>query len=89
MLAAALQEAMALALHSAGTKAVERRLELTLHAEAPVGTFVHVEAEVQGPRRGELHVSAAAYEAARADSERRVLADARGIFVEEDGSASF
>jgi acyl-coenzyme A thioesterase PaaI-like protein len=46
VIATALDEAMSLLLHAAGTFALTGRLEVELQAPAAVGTFVRVEADV-------------------------------------------
>jgi acyl-coenzyme A thioesterase PaaI-like protein len=46
VIAAALEEAMAVALHSRGMHGRARRLELELIADPPVGVFVRVDAQV-------------------------------------------
>jgi acyl-coenzyme A thioesterase PaaI-like protein len=76
VIAAALDEAMALLVFERGTFAVTGRLELDLLAPASVGTFVHVTArlEEEGERTLALTAEAAA------DDGRR-LAVARGTFV--------
>jgi acyl-coenzyme A thioesterase PaaI-like protein len=60
IVATALDEAMALALHAKGLDARTRRLELDLLAPAPVGAFLEVEASVEAPegRRVRTHASA-------------------------------
>jgi acyl-coenzyme A thioesterase PaaI-like protein len=81
VLAAALDEAMALLLFDAGTVAMTGRLEVDLRAPAPVGTFVAVTARVlrDEGRRIEL--------AARASGEEQaLLAEARGVFVRRGGA---
>jgi acyl-coenzyme A thioesterase PaaI-like protein len=47
IVAAALDEAMALAVHAEGTPARTLRLELDLRAPAPIGTFVRLEAHIE------------------------------------------
>lgn len=74
VMAAALEEAMAMALHSRGMHARARRLELELVADAPVGVFVRVDARVDG----ELRANATAREVGE---DARVLAEASGVFV--------
>jgi acyl-coenzyme A thioesterase PaaI-like protein len=76
VLAAALDEAMALLLHGEGTFALTGRLEIDLLAPAPVGTFVNVSARLEGTEERRLQLAA---EATGADGER--LAAARGTFV--------
>ena len=77
VVAAALDEAMSLLLHGQGTYALTGRLEIDLRAPAPVGSFVHVAADVERVEGRRLHVTASA--AGEDDSE---LAVARGVFVE-------
>lgn len=60
VIAAALDEAMALAIHAEGQPARTRRLELELEAPAPVGTFVRVEARIDRREPGRLEASAVA-----------------------------
>ena len=76
VLAAALDEAMALLVFERGTFPVTGRLELDLVAPAPVGTFVRMSArlESEGERRLELSAEAAGEDGGR-------LAAARGTFV--------
>jgi acyl-coenzyme A thioesterase PaaI-like protein len=76
VLAAALDEAMALLLHGQGTFALTGRLEVILEAPVPVGTFVEVEADVERAEGRRLLLGASA----AADGRR--LATARGTFVE-------
>jgi acyl-coenzyme A thioesterase PaaI-like protein len=76
VMAAALDEAMALVLLAEGTSAVTARLEVDLLAPAPVGTFVRVEAELEESDARTLRLRA------RARSEDGgELAVARGVFV--------
>ena len=76
VLAAALDEAMALVLLAEGTPALTARLEVDLLAPAPVGTFVRVEAELEPSDARTLRLRA------RARSEDGdELAVARGVFV--------
>jgi acyl-coenzyme A thioesterase PaaI-like protein len=76
VMAAALDEAMALVLLAEGTPAVTARLEVDLLAPAPVGTFVRVEAELEESDARTLRLRA------RARSEDGgELAVARGVFV--------
>jgi len=72
VLASALQEAMALALHVRGVHARARRLEVELLGDAPVGVFLHVEARVND----DLTAVATAREA------DNTVAEARGVFSE-------
>ena len=76
VMAAALDEAMALVLFERGTFAVTGRLEVDLVAPVPVGTFVRVRARVESERERALDLSA---DAAGEDGGR--LAAARGTFV--------
>jgi acyl-coenzyme A thioesterase PaaI-like protein len=76
VVAAALDEAMALLLHGEGTFALTGRLEIDLLAPAPVGAFVQVSARLEGVEERKLRLAA---EAAGEDGER--LAAARGTFV--------
>ena len=75
VIAAALDEAMALLLHREGGLALTRRLELDLLAPAAVGAFVDVSAARDGDdgRRVELRASAAC--------DGREVARARATFV--------
>jgi acyl-coenzyme A thioesterase PaaI-like protein len=76
VIAAALDEAMALVLLAESTPAVTARLEVDLLAPAPVGTFVRVEAELEESDARTLRLRA------RARSEDGgELAVARGVFV--------
>ena len=72
VLASALQEAMALALHVRGVHARARRLEVELLGDAPVGVFLHVEARVND----DLTAVASAREG------DNTVAEARGVFSE-------
>jgi acyl-coenzyme A thioesterase PaaI-like protein len=76
VIAAALDEAMALLVFERGTFAVTGRLEIDLVAPAPVGAFVRVSASLESEGERTLELSA---EAAREDGRR--LAAARGTFV--------
>ncbi|MEA2474533.1 MAG: hypothetical protein QOE06_2448 [Thermoleophilaceae bacterium] len=75
IIATALDEAMALALHAQGLEARTRRLELDLLAPAPVGAFVDVEARV-GERDGRRIATSAS---GHVDGE--LVAQARADFV--------
>ena len=75
ILAAALDEAMALALHAEGLDVRTRRIELDLLAPAPVGAFVEVEARVE-ERAGRRVATRAS-----ARAEGRVVAEAVGEFA--------
>ena len=80
IMSAALDEAMALAVHAEGENARTTRLELDLRAPAPIGAFVRLEARVE--RRDESAIDATA-RALAADDEA-VLAEARARFVRVD-----
>jgi acyl-coenzyme A thioesterase PaaI-like protein len=82
VLAAALDEAMALLVFDSGAGAVTARLEVDLRAPAPVGTFVAVVAEV---RRDEGRRIELAARALGAEEPRPLLAEARGVFVRPAG----
>jgi acyl-coenzyme A thioesterase PaaI-like protein len=76
VIAAALDEAMALLLFDRGTFALTGRLEIDLKAPAPVGAFVEVTARLDGESGRALTLLAEA-----AGEDRRSLASARGTFV--------
>jgi acyl-coenzyme A thioesterase PaaI-like protein len=76
VLAAALDEAMALLLHADGTHALTGRLEIDLLAPAPVGAFVQVSARLEASEGSKLLLVA---EASSEEGER--LAVGRGTFV--------
>jgi uncharacterized protein (TIGR00369 family) len=76
VLAAALDEAMALLLYDDGTLALTTRLEVELHAPAPVGAFVQVRARIEHADERRVRLAA---EARGEDGGR--LASARGTFV--------
>jgi acyl-coenzyme A thioesterase PaaI-like protein len=76
VLAAALDEAMALLLHGEGTLAMTGRLEIDLLAPAPVGAFVQVSARIEAVEEPKLRLTA---QASSEGGER--LASARGTFV--------
>jgi acyl-coenzyme A thioesterase PaaI-like protein len=78
VMAAALEEAMALLLHGQGTIALTSRLQVELHAPAPIGTFVTVAADVDQLEDSRIHVTATAASAERPGTP---LATARGTFV--------
>ena len=79
VVAAALDEAMSLLLHSEGIAAVTRSLELDYKGPAPVGAFVHVEAALERRKEGSASLRASA----RTEGEEPVLvAEARAVFVE-------
>jgi acyl-coenzyme A thioesterase PaaI-like protein len=76
VLAAALDEAMALLLHGEGTLALTGRLEIDLLAPAPVGAFVEISARLEAVEEPKLRLTA---QASGEGGER--LASARGTFV--------
>jgi acyl-coenzyme A thioesterase PaaI-like protein len=82
VLAAALDEAMALLLHAEGAHALTTRLEVELRAPAPVGAYVMLRARVadRGERRLELAAEALGEDGA-------LLARGRGLFAPRPGSA--
>ena len=80
ILATALDEAMALAVHATGELALTQRLDVALRAPAPVGVFVELSARVV--ERAGRRVSASAE--ARADG--TLVAEARGSFAILDPS---
>jgi acyl-coenzyme A thioesterase PaaI-like protein len=75
VIAAALDEAMALLLHGQGTFAMTGRLEVDLLAPAPVGAFVSVRAALVEGRERKLVLQA------EAAVEDEPVARARGVFV--------
>jgi acyl-coenzyme A thioesterase PaaI-like protein len=80
ILAAALDEAMALAVHAEGITARTAGLELNLEAPAPVGAFVRVDARID--RRGERRIEASAIATAEGGGGR--VANATATFVRTD-----
>jgi acyl-coenzyme A thioesterase PaaI-like protein len=83
VLAAALDEAMALVLWDEGAFGLTRRLEVDLLAPAPVGTFVRVEARLEHSEGRTLRLRASA-----SSEEGRELAAARGVFVRAERPAA-
>jgi acyl-coenzyme A thioesterase PaaI-like protein len=79
VIAAALDEAMALLVFERGTLAMTGRLEIDLVAPAPVGTFIRVSARLEEESGRSLRLAA---EAAGGDGRR--LAAAKGTFVKVD-----
>ena len=77
VLAAALDEAMALLLHDRGLRAVTGRLEVDLRGPAPVGAFVTVDARVESAEGRRIELVARA----RGAEPEALLAEARGVFV--------
>ena len=78
VVAAALEEAMGIALHSQGIQARARRIEVDLLGDAPVGAFLRVDAQVRR-HDGELSAIATAREVG---PDSRSVAEARGDFEE-------
>lgn len=77
VMASALQEAMAMALHSIGVHARTKRLEISLAEAAPLGVFVRVDARVEESGDAELAASAIARSVG---DDARELARARATF---------
>jgi acyl-coenzyme A thioesterase PaaI-like protein len=77
VLAAALDETMALLLHGRDILALTARLELELLAPAPIGAFVDVKATIAEEQGRKLLLGAEA----NAEDGGETLAQARGIFV--------
>ena len=76
IVATALDEAMALAVHAAGVRALTRRLEVELLAPARVGSFVAVSARIAERSSERLVVTARA-----AGDEGAVIAEGTGHFA--------
>ena len=76
VIATALDEAMSLVLHGAGTFAVTGKLEVELHAPAAVGSFVEVEADVAETRGRRILLKA------EASGDDGPVASAQATFVE-------
>ena len=76
IVATALDEAMALAIHAADVPALTRTLEIELRAPAPVGAFVHVSAQIDHRAERRLLLSATA-----SDPDGNELARAKGEFA--------
>ena len=74
VVASALNEAMAIALHSRGLHARARRLEVELLDDPPVGVFIRVDARVDDALEG-------AATARGVGEDARTVAEARGFFV--------
>jgi acyl-coenzyme A thioesterase PaaI-like protein len=79
VIAAALDEAMALVLLAESTPALTARLEVDLLAPAPVGAFVRVEAGLEASDARTLRLRARAR-----NEDGDELAVARGVFVRVD-----
>jgi acyl-coenzyme A thioesterase PaaI-like protein len=76
IVATALDEAMALLAHGSEIRALTRRLEVDLLAPVPVGTFLHVRAQVEERTATRLVVHADGH-----DDDAKPLARARGVFA--------
>jgi acyl-coenzyme A thioesterase PaaI-like protein len=76
IIAAALDEAMALVLHGQGTIALTGDLQVDLLAPAPVGTFVELEADIERAEGRRLILTASA------SGPEGPVANARATFVE-------
>ena len=77
VIAAALDEAMGLAIYAGGTLAYMAALQVQLHAPAPVGSFVELEAAIVGEEGRRIEVGA------RARAGDTELATATGTFVRQ------
>jgi acyl-coenzyme A thioesterase PaaI-like protein len=82
VIAAALDEAMALLLQGQGTAALTVRLEVDLLAPAPVGAFVTVRAELLESRDRKLVLNA------DAAVEGEAVARAKGVFLRPAASSA-
>ena len=80
VLGAALDEAMALAVHAEGSHARTARLEVDLRAPAPVGIFVRLEGRVERREGSTIEATARALAA----DDDTMLAEARATFVRVD-----
>jgi acyl-coenzyme A thioesterase PaaI-like protein len=78
IVAAALEEAMGLALHAAGTHGVSERLEVEFRRPVPVGAFVVLAARVE--ERGERSIRLRAT-ATGDGADAPALAEAVGVFA--------
>jgi acyl-coenzyme A thioesterase PaaI-like protein len=78
VMSAALDEAMALVIHAAGIHAVTSKLDISLQAPAPVGSFVRVAARIDEEDGRIVKVSAAAFEESE---DGTPLAAATGVFA--------
>jgi acyl-coenzyme A thioesterase PaaI-like protein len=75
VMASALEEAMAIALHSRGVHARARRLEIELLEDPPLGVFIRVDANVNEALEGAATARAVGDAA-------RLVAEARAFFAE-------
>jgi uncharacterized protein (TIGR00369 family) len=80
VIAAALDEAMALLLHGRGVHALTARLELDLIAPAAVGSYLAITAAITDSSERRLSLEA------RAEDEQGEVASARGTFVRVSSS---
>jgi acyl-coenzyme A thioesterase PaaI-like protein len=78
VIAAALDEAMSLAVHALGTLALTSEFEVDLRAPVPIGAFAEVESRLERREAGRLELSAVLREP---DGDRD-YASARGVFIE-------
>ena len=83
VIAAALDEAMALAAQSGGDPAITRHLDVDARAPAPVGAYLQVEAAVERREGGRLEARATAWTA----GEERVVAEAQATLVRASDGA--
>jgi acyl-coenzyme A thioesterase PaaI-like protein len=79
VMAAALDEAIGLAILAADALAFTQRLEAELHAPAPIGTFVRLAARIDRREGRRIFASATAV---GDDGAGELLASASGVFVE-------
>jgi acyl-coenzyme A thioesterase PaaI-like protein len=77
IVATALDEAMALAIHAEGVLALTNRLEFHLERPAAVGDFVELSARIERREGRRVHVAAEAH-----DARGERIARGRGTFVE-------
>jgi acyl-coenzyme A thioesterase PaaI-like protein len=80
VIGAALEEAMSLAVHARGVAAHTASYEVQLHAPAPIGSFVRIEARIEKRRGKRIWTSAAALAADGGNP----LAEARGLVLADD-----
>jgi acyl-coenzyme A thioesterase PaaI-like protein len=83
VIAAALDEAMSLAVQGTGTLALTSRIEVDLRAPVPVGSFAEVESRLERRDEGRLELTAVLRDA----DGGREYARARGIFLEVEREA--
>jgi acyl-coenzyme A thioesterase PaaI-like protein len=82
VLGAALDEAMSLAIHAEDVYALTREVQLHLHAPAPIGAFVRLEARVERREGRRLWTRAVAL-----SDEGERLAEATALFVKVEPEA--